>query len=180
MTAATIQGFSIADESDREQEAFTIRVLETTRSLLADRDLRPLGSAQSLADRLVAALPDAGAAWREVVGPVYTSQGLQKWLGITRQAISQHAQSRRFLRLITADGVSVFPSFQFDDEGQYLPHAKDVLDALAQGIDDPWTWATWLNTPDNEGQTYADRMRAGQWQLVCEHARDDAAAWSQP
>jgi len=160
--------------------AAEIALCERLVQRLADYDLSALGSLDAVADRLVASLPDTGAAWCKIVGPVYTSSGLQKWLGITRQAVSQHAQHRRFLRLLTADDVSVFPAFQFSERGQYLPHLKDVLDILATGIDDPWTWATWLNTADDEGQTFAEKLWAGQWEQVCDQAREDANAWSQP
>jgi len=160
------------DLSDTEQ-----RLFDYLEQQLADFDLADLGPIEALADRMIAALPDAGAAWGPVVGPVYTSQGLQRWLGVSRQAISQHVQSRRILRLTTVDGVSVFPSFQFDDCGGRLPHLNDVLDALAAGVDDAWTWASWLNTPDNTGLTQASRMWQGDWKLVREQADEDAAAW---
>ena len=145
---------------------------------LAGHDLSALGPLDALADRMVAALPGAGAAWGETIGGVYTSKGLQEWLWITRQAVSQLVQERKILRLTTADDVSVFPAFQFDDSGTRLPHLKEVLDVLAHGIDDPWTWAAWLNTPDSFGQTHAEKMRLGDWELVHEQAREDAAAWS--
>jgi len=147
---------------------------------LTDYDLIALGPLDVLADRMVAALPDAGAAWGAVIGPVYTSKGLQDWLGVSRQAISQHVLHHRILRLTTADGVSVFPSFQFDASGDRLPYLHEVLDALSEGINDPWTWATWLNTADASGETQAERLRRGEWVAVCEQARDDAAAWSRP
>ena len=82
--------------------------------------------------------------------------------------------------MTTADGVSVFPAFQFDAYGNRLPHLKKVLDILYHGIDDPWTWATWLNTENRDGQTNADRLRHGDWESVVEQATQDSWAWSRP
>jgi len=158
--------------SDAERELF-----DYLEQQLAVFDLADLGPIDVLADRMIAALPDTGAVWGPIVGPVYTSQGLQRWLGISRQAINQHVQGRRILRLTTTDGVSVFPSFQFDSNGGRLPHLSDVLDVLATGVDDPWTWASWLNAPDKAGLTNAARLRNGDWELVRESASEDAAAW---
>lgn len=155
-------------------------LFEYLEDRLANHDLSALGSLEAVADKMVAALPDAGTAWGSVIGPVYTSKGLQQWLMISRQAINQHVQEHRILRLTTADDVSVFPSFQFDDQGGRLPHLRDVLNTLAQGVDDAWTWAAWLNTPDSDGVTQAEKLRHGKWEAVCELAREDVAAWSHP
>lgn len=162
---------------ERELSVVEQQLFDYLEQQLAGFDLAVLGPVDVLGDRMIAALPDAGAAWGAVVGPVYTSQGLQRWLGVSRQAISQHVQARRILRLTTADGVSVFPSFQFDEGGGRLPHLNDVLDALAEGVDDAWTWAGWLNTPNSTGLTQASRLRRGDWKLVREQAVEDAAAW---
>jgi len=155
-------------------------LLDFLSERLADYDLGALGPLDVLADRMIAALPDIGAPWGPAIGPVYTSAGLQEWLGISRQAISQHVRGRRILRLTTADGVSVFPSFQFGANGDRLPYLREVLDALAQGIDDPWTWAVWLNTPGSQGLTHAENLRRGDPTAVLEQAREDAANWSRP
>ncbi|MCL2785562.1 MAG: hypothetical protein FWD55_09095 [Propionibacteriaceae bacterium] len=161
--------------SELEQALF-----DHLKQRLTGLNLSELGPLDAVADRMVASLPRTDSVWKDIAGPVYTSRGLQKWLGISRQAISQHAKERRILRLITADGISVFPAFQFDDHGHRLPHLKDVLDILYEGLDDPWTWATWLNTPIRNGESYADRLRQGEWESVLEQAREDAWAWSRP
>jgi len=157
-----------------------VALLEHLTERLAGRDLTDLGPLDRLADRMVAALPDADAGWGAIIGPVYSSSGLQKWLQISRQAVSQQVLNGRILRLTTADGVSVFPAFQFDDTGERLPGLGQVLDALAAGIDDPWTWAAWLNTPDETGRTQAAKLRQGELTAVCEQAQEAAAAWSRP
>ena len=154
-------------------------LLDYLRQRLQDIDIEALGPLDAVADKMIASMPDAGASWSTVIGPVYTSAGLQRWLGITRQAISQHVAGNRILRLTTADGVSVFPAFQFNATGDRLPHLKEILEILASGIPDPWTWATWLNTVGADHVTNAERMRRGEWQLVAQLALEHSGAWSQ-
>ena len=164
----------------RELSEYERTLLEILEKRLANRDLEALGTVEDIADRMLAALPDEGTAWAEVVGPVFTSKGLQNWLGISRQAISQHVLARRILRLKTSDNISVFPGFQFDHDGGRLPHLSQVLGELVKGIADPWTWASWLNSPDSDGVTHAERLRQGEWEAVVHEASEDAAAWSRP
>ena len=167
-------------QTSRELSELEQAIFERLRERLADRDLTEYGSADEIADRFMASLPDAGIELARAVGPCFRSQGLQKWLGISRQALNQHVQARRILRLVTSDGVSIYPGFQFDNNGERLPHLKDVLDILATGINDPWTWAMWLTTPDDGGVTSATQLRNGEWKKVFDDAMEDAAAWSRP
>ena len=127
--------------------------------------------------KIITALLDSGAAWSSAVGPVYTSHGLQSWLGVSLQAISQRAKANHCLRLQTVEGVYVFPSFQFNESGQGLPHLKESIAELAKGSNDAWMWAAWLNAPDKNGKTHAEKLRGGNWEDVRALAREDAAAW---
>ncbi|MDR2715682.1 MAG: hypothetical protein LBB46_02915 [Coriobacteriaceae bacterium] len=163
---------------DQTRNDYRKSLVDSLNNRLAKHDLSLLGPPEALVDRMIAALPVAGAAWSSAVGPVYTSQGLQKWLGVSRQAISQKAKCWDLLRLETADGEFVFPSFQFNDSGQRLPRLKDVLCELAKGTEDAWVWAAWLNAPDKDGITHAAKLRRGDWESVRDLACEDAAAWS--
>ena len=172
---AALLEYAPSTRSTAEEE-----LLARLQQRLADIDIASLGPLDAVADKMIASMPEAGASWSQVIGPVYSSAGLQRWLGITRQAISQHVASNRILRLTTADDVHVFPAFQFSAAGARLPHLKDILEILATGIPDPWTWATWLNAPDADRVTNAERMRLGNWQFVAQLALADSGAWSQP
>jgi len=163
---------------NQSREDYRKSLFESLERRLPKSDLSSMGSPEDLADRMIAALPNAGAAWSSKVGPVYTSQGLQKWLRISRQAISQKAQGLEILRLRTSDRIYVFPSFQFTSNGRTLPHLKEILCELAEGTDDAWIWAVWLNTPDKNGTTHAEKLSHGNWESVREAAREDAIAWS--
>ena len=57
-----------------------------------------------------------------------------------------------------------------------------ALDVLRTGVDNPWTWAQWLNTPltDDDGveqPANIERLREGQLADVLLEAEHDAAAW---
>jgi len=159
--------------TDEEFELF-----HSLRQYLDGYDLSTMGSMADLAEKMAGTLPDAGAAWGPVVGPVYTTASLRRWLGMSRQAINQHVKEHRILRLVTSDNRSVYPSFQFDAAGGRLPHLRDILDVLATGVDDPWAWASWLNSPDSHGDTNVQHLFNGDWQLVLDDAKETAIAWN--
>lgn len=122
-------------------------------------------------------LIDDGAAWSAAVGPVYTTDTLRHWLGVTRQAVAARAERGTILRLTTDEGDMVYPAFQFDPAKRPLPGLSQVLKVLGGGVADPWTWAAWLNTPDETGTTNAQRLRAGDLATVLAAAARDARAW---
>lgn len=133
---------------------------------------------QDIVDRLGV----AKSPWANVVGPCYTSGSLQRELGVERGAISKAVKERRALRLPTADGDNLYPAFQVRNH-RLVPGLNKVLPVLQSGIDDPWTWAQWLNAPlaDDNGQDLPraiDLLAAGELDAVLNEARHDAAAWA--
>lgn len=120
--------------------------------------------------------------WADIVGPCYTSGSLQRELGVERGAVSRAVKEFRALRLPTADGRNLYPAFQVRNR-QLVPGLKEVLTVLQSGIDDPWTWAQWLNIPladeNGEDQPRAiDLLANGDLETVLVEARHDAAAWA--
>ena len=82
------------------------------------------------------------------LGPFYPTRAVTKWLGITRQALDHRVRYRKMLGCPTADGGQrVYPVWQFTSDGHSIPYLPEVLNTLHEGIDDPWTWATWLAAP---------------------------------
>ncbi|MDR0946064.1 MAG: hypothetical protein LBM66_07885 [Bifidobacteriaceae bacterium] len=153
------------------------QLFDRLRKRLRPQDLKtaPL---DEIADRMAAAVPQAaGAAWSELLGPVYTTASLTAFLGITRQAVNRAAHELRILRLICQNGDAVYPAFQFSQDGSVAPGLRQVLHALAQGIEDPWTWAQWLAAPTSAGRAI-DRLRTGQLDAVLLQAHQDAASWA--
>jgi hypothetical protein len=112
---------------------------------LSDEDLAQLDPAQ-IAERAAALIPTPHPFAQ--LGPFYPTGAVTKWLGITRQALDQRVRARKMLGCPTSDGGQrVYPVWQFTADGRMIPHLAEVLDALHGGIDDPWTWATWLAAP---------------------------------
>ena len=79
------------------------------------------------------------------LGPFYPTRAVAKWLGLSRQALDHRVKAGKMLGCPTSGGGQrVYPVWQFTTDGHLIPHLAEVLDALRAGIDDPWTWATWL------------------------------------
>lgn len=109
------------------------------------RSLAELGSAEVLAERMVAALPSP-SPWGEL-GPFYSSAKIAQILGgISRQAVADRRGRGTLLGLKTADGAWVYPAFQLDEHNAVLSGLPDILKILtASGVDE-WTLASWLTS----------------------------------
>ncbi|CAN7354784.1 hypothetical protein LJR045_002055 [Microbacterium sp. LjRoot45] len=92
------------------------------------------------------------------------------------------AEAGDLLALPTADGHTVYPSFQLD-HGVIVEHLGDVLRTLHPGIDDPWAWALWLTghpsspTPGFTPPSRVEQLRAGEGHAVLLAAEHTAHAW---
>jgi hypothetical protein len=127
------------------------------------RSLEDLGSVGDLCQRMLSAIPQP-SGWNEVLGPFYGPGQVAAYLGgISRQAVADRRSRRTLLGLKTADGVWVYPAFQFDDQGEVLGGLSDVLKILAPSLDD-WTLAGWLMAPFDalEGATPIQWLRRGE------------------
>lgn len=116
-----------------------------------------LGSPDAVATDIVARLGLVKNPWADIVGPCYTSGALQKELGVGRAALSKAVRERRALRLDTSDRRTLYPAFQVRNRS-LVPGLADVLTVLGSRMDDPWTWAHWLNTPPS-AESGRDRLR---------------------
>lgn len=110
------------------------------------RSLADLGSAEHLAERMLATVPTP-SLWSEL-GLFYSTTGVAKLLGgVSRQAIADRRQRSTLLGLRTADDAWVYPEFQFDDHQTVLRGLPAVWRTLrASGVDE-WTLAGWLTSP---------------------------------
>lgn len=120
-------------------------------------------------------------SWAEIIGPCYGEATLVRDFGWTPHELRKAVAAVEVLELVTEDGVRLYPAFQFDD-GRPVPHLTEVLTVLHSGVESPWTWAQWLNTPliNDAGQglpSNIDRLRAGQLGEVLLEARHDAYVW---
>ncbi len=137
------------------------------------------GDPEDIADAMVAALP-LGHPFDEVAGPFYDTAGLGRWLGVSRQAVHQRAARRAILGCPLADDTTVYPVWQFLDNGATLPGLAAVLAELAEGSDDAWMAALWLRASNEQldGASPADWLGdGGETAPVIEAARRVAAGW---
>jgi hypothetical protein len=135
-----------------------------------------LGEPESFGERAVAAQAPAPSPWDDLVGPFLRCEGVEARLGVTRQAVAARAARRRLLRVVTADGVHLYPTWQFADGG-VVPGLDDVLSLFAEDAVDGWTLAGWLRTPDPElGAAPLEALQRGDVAAVLAAARSAAAA----
>jgi hypothetical protein len=125
--------------------------------------------------------PDDPNPWAKIIGQCYTAASLARTLGWTEAKVDEAAESLALLRMTTSDGVQLFPAFQIWD-AKPVGGLADVLRVLRSGVDAPWTWAQWLNTPttDEDGvvqPTNIERLREGQLADVLVEAQHDVASW---
>ncbi len=113
--------------------------------------------------RTVETIPEP-SRWEDLLGPFYTVSTVSKLLGdVSRQAVANRRARRTLLGLRTADGVVVYPAFQFDEHNGTLPRLPDILQCFRNtGVDD-WTLAGWLVAPSRslEGHSVVDWLRQG-------------------
>lgn len=123
-----------------------------------------MGSPREVARRMVAAVP-VPSRWDELLGPFYGTEQVAKLLGgVTRQAVAERRKRRTFLALTTADGVLVYPAFQFERD-RVLPGLAKVLQCFGDGAEE-WTLAGWLVSPSRSlgGRSPVEWLRDGREQ----------------
>jgi hypothetical protein len=67
--------------------------------------------------------------------------------GISWQAVAERRESRTLLGLQTADGLVVYPTFQFNHGDEILTGLPEILESFRGGGVDDWTLAGWLVSP---------------------------------
>jgi hypothetical protein len=163
-------------------EAATRQFREDLAALVAEHERagiearRVLGDPAEFAARAVQATAPLPSPWNDLVGPFASSEGVQARLGISRQAVAAKAARRRLLRVITTDGVHLYPLWQFDGN-RLLDGLAEVLSLFPEDAVDGWTLAGWLRTPEPElGETPSDALRRGDVARVRSVARMAARA----
>jgi hypothetical protein len=135
-----------------------------------------LGDPADFATRAVQATAPLPSQWNDLVGPFTRSEGVQARLGISRQAVAAKATRRRLLRMLSADGVHLYPLWQFDGNG-VIAGLPEVLALFPEDAVDGWTLAGWLRTPEPElGEAPYDALVRGDVTGVMSVARTAARA----
>ncbi len=142
------------------------------------RSIADLGTPAEVAKQMLAAVPDP-SPWSEALGPFYRTPQVRSLLGgVSRQALEDRMRRHTLLGLRTADGVIVYPRFQFDERHAVLAGLAEVLRVLrASGVDD-WTLAGWLVARRDglEGHSPVEWLRGGRDVETLLGAARDAAA----
>ncbi len=115
--------------------------------------------------------------WADIVGPCYTVESLSRALVLSPVEVADAADDLTVLRLRTRDDVDLFPPFQVRD-GCVHPHLREVLTILRRGVDDPWTWAQWLNAEVRGEPSHMSCLWSGDLGGVLRDARHVAWAWN--
>lgn len=92
----------------------------------------------------------------------YTAVQVHKIAGSSAsnpRALASDWASQRRIFAVDHDGQRLYPAFQFGDDGQPLPHVRDVLLRLPKALTG-WSLALWWTTPNDrlDGDRPVDRV----------------------
>ena len=116
----------------------------------------------------------------DAIGPVRTSGQVQDALGVSAEELQRLIEERKVLPLETADGVTVFPSFQFeqvtDGRHRVVPGFEDALAPFDPTQVDSWTIAGAFRArwKELDGQTLMVGLKGDKRELALWVARDTA------
>lgn len=157
--------------TDRVHSAFAAARRAGVESILDD--------AEGIADAMSAALPVLDPM-DELIGPFYDTGGLVKWLGKTRQTLSEQTRNGALIGMQSADGKWVYPIWQFESDGRVNPELVRLWRTLRTEAP-AWTAATWMcvPSPDLEGDSAVAWIKAGRDTGPIDFAAaDDVERWS--
>jgi hypothetical protein len=81
----------------------------------------------------------------DLLGPFYTTSQVGRLLGgVSSQALTDRRDRCILLGLKTADGMIVYPAFQFGERNEVLAGLPEVLQCFRDRHVDDWTLAGWL------------------------------------
>ena len=146
----------------------------------ADIDLYSIGSPEDVAESMAAVLP-ASHPFDDVIGPFYDSSGVARRLQVTTGTVQHRARQHQLLACPTAEGILVYPTWQFGTDGSPLPGLDRVLETMSEGTNDRWQVALWLRTASAQlkGETPHDALASGRTKSVELLAEQTAARWQQ-
>lgn len=138
-----------------------------------------LDDAEGIAAAMSAALPVLDPM-DELIGPFYDTSGLVKWLGKTRQTLSEQTRNGRLIGMQDGAGKWVYPTWQFDAEGRVHTELAALWRKLRTEAP-PWTAAAWMcaPSPDLDGVNAVAWIKAGRpIEPIEVAAAEDVERWS--
>ena len=119
--------------------------------------------------------------FKQRFGSFYRYTDIGKFLGVTRQAVSQKNGDSRILVVTTKDGTKLCPAFQFVN-GKVEKPVSDLINTLLGGGMDSWSALYWLTTPlpECDNKTAIEALCAGNGYsaILNRLAREDVAHWA--
>lgn len=115
-------------------------------------------------------------AWDARVGPFYDERGVRILTGLSAVELASHIASSDILAVVTSDGISLFPDFQFGPHGELLPGMRSVVPLLLPISDDNWDVALWLcASGEFDKPSAAELLRMGEIDRVLTIAKRDGS-----
>lgn len=157
------EGLQVSDAAVRElgRRVADGRMTGDEAVAFIDALFLPSGVVGTQARSQVATLDERG-------GPFFDSASLLGLLRVSADALTGLVKDRDVLAVVSADGIPLYPAFQFDATGKPLPRLREVLAQLDPALTDAWGDAVWLNAPGNElnGVSPAAALRDGRAEEV--------------
>lgn len=105
------------------------------------------------------------SSWDNLVGPFYSASQATKVCGeISQEALEDRTEHREILGLQTADGVLVYPAFQFDEQNRIVQGLPEVFQCFPADCVNDWALAGWLVSPLQtlDGKSVVHWLRDGE------------------
>jgi hypothetical protein len=127
--------------------------------------------------RRAALLAASNLLWAQHLGPAYPTRHVRELFKSSKQAVNDRVRRGTLLALRNEADELVYPAFQFGPDGQPLAGIADVIGALKDVVETPYTIAAWLVAPEVEleGSTPIEQLRLGRREVVSDVARHYAA-----
>lgn len=84
----------------------------------------------------------------ELVGPFYSRSALLRWLGLTEEGLDGRVREGTLIECVTSDGVPVYPTFQFEDDGEVIAGIGEIMPMFLELGLAGWTLSKWLRVPN--------------------------------
>lgn len=177
---ATVNVYYSFGDADKRRAQFLVKFLEGVNVESLDAVLEHTDPTL-LAQRLTRTIGQGPSAAAAAVGPVFTAAGLAEWKGVSKEALRKAQKAGRVLGFKSRDGVLLYPQFQFNEYGDYLPALKDVLAIIDPQRLDDGSSAVWLNRtyPSLDGRTAAQALHDGDTDKVLHLAREIGWVWQE-
>jgi pSer/pThr/pTyr-binding forkhead associated (FHA) protein len=117
-------------------------------------------------------------SWQQAIGPMLPASKIEAERSSGRGGVATATRTAILLFALDREGQTVYPAFQFDEDGTpFLAVEPCLREFLTSGLD-PYTTAAWFVTPQRslEGLTPADWMHGGGTDAVLVEAARRSAA----